>query len=68
MQADAGGADSMPRWVYGLRCSLKRKRAMDKTRAVAHLPNSLRARPSFAALARWLEASGPASAPRGAKR
>jgi hypothetical protein len=39
MQADAGGADSMPRSVYGLRCSLKRKRVMDETRAVAHLPS-----------------------------
>jgi hypothetical protein len=62
--------------------SLKRKRAMDETRAVAHLPNldieilhrrlpdedaeqlliSLRARPSFEALAGWLEAPGPAAA------
>jgi hypothetical protein len=38
-RSGAGGADSAPRSVYGLRDRLKRKRAMDETRAVAHLPN-----------------------------
>jgi hypothetical protein len=32
-------ADSAPQWVYGLRDRLKRKCAMDETRAVAHLPH-----------------------------
>jgi hypothetical protein len=32
-------ADTAPQSVYGLRDRLKRKRAMDETRAVAHLPN-----------------------------
>jgi hypothetical protein len=32
-------ADSAPQSVYGLRDRLQRKRDMDETRAVAHLPN-----------------------------
>jgi hypothetical protein len=75
-------ADSAPQSVYALRDRLKRKRDMDETRAVAHLPNldieilhrqlpderaeqlliSLRARPSFEAFGRWLDAPGPAAA------
>jgi hypothetical protein len=81
-RSGAAGADSAPQSVYGLRDRLKRKRAMDETRAVAHLPNldieilhrqlpderaeqlliSLRARPSFEAFGRWLDAPGPAVA------
>jgi hypothetical protein len=81
-ERSARGADSTPGSVYGWRCSLEGKRAMDETRAVAHLPDldieilhrklpdedaeqlliSLRARPSFEALAGWPDAPGPAAA------
>jgi hypothetical protein len=81
-RSGAARADSAPQSVYGLRDRLKRKRDMDETRAVAHLPNldieimhcrlpdqraeqlltSLRAQPSFEAIARWLDAPGLAVA------